>query len=59
MPPGAGAKLKWQMTLITLKPVSLCFGRGRGKLAARLMFKHGEGIVECVSAHESVCWGFN
>lgn len=54
MPPGAGPKLKWQMTLITLKPVSLCFGRGRGKLAARLMFKHGEGIVECVCPWECV-----
>lgn len=48
MPPGPDAKLKWQTTLITFKPVSLCFGWGRRKLAARLMFKHGEGIVECV-----------
>lgn len=57
MPPGPCAKLKWQRTSVTLRPVSLCFGRGRGELDARLMFKLGEGIVECVSLPMGACAG--
>lgn len=33
-PPGSGARLKWQRTLITVRPVPLCLSQGRGKLAA-------------------------
>lgn len=34
--PGLGSRLKWQRILITLRPVSFCFGWDRGKLAAGL-----------------------